>query len=52
MEKEKSPKFELEKELGVLKETLDYEYYNFRIKTLAEKIKSESSTCKLKTINY
>ena len=52
MKKEESPQEKENKDLTALKEMLDFEFYNFRIKTLAEKIKSETTGLKVKSINY
>ena len=52
MKKEKSPKNESTQDLNMVKEMLEFEFYNFRIKTLARKIKSDTNALKFKTINY
>ena len=52
MEKEKSPKKESQDDFNAIKEMLEFDFYNFHIKRLANKIKSETCGVKLKSINY
>lgn len=45
-------KFQVKKELETFSELLSMEFYDFRIKLLAEKIKSENRKLKFKYVIY
>ena len=52
MKKENLTKKESINDLNIVREMLEFEFYDFRIKTLAKKIKTSANNLKFKTINY